>query len=339
MAAALLLSLVYLAISALEPRAPPQWLLVAGSVCLRVMLILVPPAARNAIALLNCTPVQVPSAGAAGLDGGTPSTSSSGRSGSSTTTVSVLASNPYFVCWTAGASHFAAGALAVSTLLCVVVATPLLAFVRLAFLKWRHRSASGGLGMHGLRSKHDLPEGPRIHSVAAAQAAPPLSHTAVEQLAISFTSNPLRDPSAARRAATHTSVARVKHNSEPDKPAPTSCPPLLSPFAGDYRPEAWYTRHCELGLTLLLASFQVRSKAHRSLCDFRHHPAFSRTLEFFSGPPASACNSDSAHRQGSSRLCAGAPPCRPRAVGAPLRRGAGVEEPREFNDLWRILHT
>lgn len=255
MAAALLLSLAYLAISALETRAPPQWLLVVGSVCLRVMLILFPPAARNAIALLNCTPVQVSSAGTASLDGGAPSSSSSGRAGSSTTTVSVLASNPYFVCWTAGGSQFAAGALAMSTLLCVVAAAPLLAFARLAFLKCSHRPASGGLGTQGLG--HESLEGLhlQVQSGAASQAAHP---HAVEELAISFTSNPLRDPSAARRAAARTGAVGAERKSEPKIAELPACPPLLSPFAGDYRPEAWYTRHCELALTLLLASFQVR---------------------------------------------------------------------------------
>jgi hypothetical protein len=36
-------------------------------------------------------------------------------------------------------------------------------------------------------------------------------------------------------------------------------PPLLAPFLSDYRPGAWYTRHADLALLLLLAALQVRS--------------------------------------------------------------------------------
>ena len=33
--------------------------------------------------------------------------------------------------------------------------------------------------------------------------------------------------------------------------------PLVAPFLSDYRPGAWYTRHADLALTLLLAALQV----------------------------------------------------------------------------------
>ena len=37
-----------------------------------------------------------------------------------------------------------------------------------------------------------------------------------------------------------------------------SLPQLLAPFLADYRAEAWYTRHADFALTLLLAALQVR---------------------------------------------------------------------------------
>ena len=56
--------------------------------------------------MLRCTPVDVSSTACASLDGCSSSIGSRG----STVAISVLASNPFFVCWTG--SHRAMGALA-----------------------------------------------------------------------------------------------------------------------------------------------------------------------------------------------------------------------------------
>ena len=126
MGAALGLSLIYLGVMRCGSKAPRR-LLVAGTVAGRVVLLLFPPAARDALALLNCTATTVSSAGCASLNG----CSSSGGSASSRgllVTVSVLALNNFYLCWAKGGAHAAAGGLAIATLIFVVAAFPTVSF-------------------------------------------------------------------------------------------------------------------------------------------------------------------------------------------------------------------
>lgn len=86
------------------------------------MLLLLPPAARNAIALLNCAPTILSPAGCASLNG---CSSNGGGSRGSTVSVSLLVSNPYYVCWATGGAHNAAGLIAVMVLVVVVASFPI----------------------------------------------------------------------------------------------------------------------------------------------------------------------------------------------------------------------
>lgn len=106
MAAVAAFSLLSLGILALGKWAPLR-LQTIGGVAVRAVLLLFPPAARNALALLNCAQATVPLSGCASLNGC--SSGGGGGSGcrSSTVPVNLLASNPYYVCWATGGAHTA----------------------------------------------------------------------------------------------------------------------------------------------------------------------------------------------------------------------------------------
>ena len=106
----------------------------AGGIATRAVLLLSPPAVRDALTLLRCAPVDVSSTSCASLDG---CSSSIGARGS-TVTIGVLASNPYYVCWAPGASHIAAGGAAVATIVVVAIIFPLVTFL----LLWRRAGCS-----------------------------------------------------------------------------------------------------------------------------------------------------------------------------------------------------
>lgn len=222
MSSALALALLFLCVLllplGLRARGPLNF---AGGVAARAAILLSPPAARDALSLLNCASVALSPAGCSSLNGCSSSSSTGSRS---SITVRVLASNPFFVCWAPGASHAAAGGVAVAAVAVVVLAFPLVSFSALFFFaKWREMQGdiaggSGGIGQPG---------------GASAIVVNPLRRQQQEA------TPPMSGIKAARSAA----------------PAPT--PPLYAPFLSDYRAGAWYTRHADLALTLLLAALQV----------------------------------------------------------------------------------
>lgn len=228
MAAAVSLALLSLAVLALGARAS-RLLQNAGGVAARAVLLLLPPAARNALSLLNCAPTIVPSAGCASLNG---CSAGHARGRGSTVSVSLLASNSYYVCWAAGGAHAAAGALAAATLVVVVAGFSLVTL----WAVWRWARLSH------VRNSH---AGDRIGGDKSEAA-----------IAVS---NPMRElgetPLQTRGASAGDTSA---------------CLPLLAPFLSDYRPCAWYTRHADLALTLLLAALQVRKRGSYCFSNATH---------------------------------------------------------------------
>lgn len=101
---------------------PPSALAPIGSAALSMLLLLVAPAVRDALALLYCTPVVVSASDAAVLDGG-PAAPPPG-SPPALITLSVLANDPEYVCWAIGGSHLPAGAVAALTLFTAGAALP-----------------------------------------------------------------------------------------------------------------------------------------------------------------------------------------------------------------------
>lgn len=223
MAAAVALSMISLFVLALGSRASGL-LQSAGGVAARVVLLIFPPASRNALALFNCAPAAVSPSGCASLNG------CSGGAKGSTVPVRILASNPYYVCWSTGGAHSVAGGLAAATLVCVVSSFSIASLCAV----WRWAS---------IRTRLPLAN----HSISREKG------NASNEAAIAV-DNPMRllggpgtaDSSAVVQDNTAVSVGE------------TAMPPLLTPFLSDYRPDAWYTRHADLALTLLLAALQVR---------------------------------------------------------------------------------
>lgn len=104
------------------PSSPPFALALVGSAALSTLLLLVAPAVRDALALLDCTRIVVSASDAAVLDGG-PAAPPPG-SPPALVTLSVLASDPEYVCWAVGGSHLPAGAVAALTLFAAGAALP-----------------------------------------------------------------------------------------------------------------------------------------------------------------------------------------------------------------------
>lgn len=237
LSAALGLALVYLGIMLTGSRAPAR-LLTAGALIVRALLLLFSPASRDALALLYCTAIEVTSVGAASLDGGPvpaapTSTTWRSRGIGSITSVRVLFSDPYYVCWSAGGPHLSAGALAVATLFVSVLVVPC---VTLAAL---------------------FPErGSRLQ----------LSSAAVTKVSHTCGSIVSADADAAARDVTSTFAENPMMRGRVG-PASVASPlaagvgeakwALLVPFISDYRAGAWYTRHVDLSLALLLSTLEA----------------------------------------------------------------------------------
>lgn len=75
----------------------------AGRLSLTAALIALAPAATDATALIYCIPTELSGSSVSVLDGGATAAASIGPKG--TGAVSLLASNPFFVCWADGGAH------------------------------------------------------------------------------------------------------------------------------------------------------------------------------------------------------------------------------------------
>ena len=232
MGAALGLAVLYIAVLALGSRAN-RGIKVAGTLALRALLLLFPPAARDALTLLNCNAASVSLDGCSSLNG---CVSGSGLGRSRNVAVNVLASNPFYVCWAPGAAHFAAGALSAAALICVVVAFPVASF----YAVWQQS---------------------RQHETRRKAGSIPLDTNdrggVDSDRASTVVINPMRRENMSSAEGSET-IQATAHRAGPSGNDPQQLPPLLAPFLADFRPEAWYTRHADLALTLLLAALQVR---------------------------------------------------------------------------------
>lgn len=252
----------------------PRLLVVAGSVALRALLLLYPPVSHDAIALLHCVPVTLSAAAASTLNGGPAFDSGTAGSAGSTVRVSVLADNPYYVCWAKGGLQSPAGALAIITLAFVVVGLPLgclLALLRdpaerraRCSVCWRDfcgRRDNDGATAPSRRLRRQLSS--RLPSfrkrpllaVGWSSAQPQIlrvnaAPTATREgggSALATTNNPMQVSSRRHSSASKLSSASLSEGLL-----------LLAAFLGDYRPEAWYTRFADVALAFLISTLQVR---------------------------------------------------------------------------------
>jgi hypothetical protein len=189
---------VYFFTSPNNPR--HKWARLVGRVALTAALALYPAATTGAISLVHCTTTTLSVRSLSTLDGGP--TMSNLANPSATASVTVLASDPYVMCWSPRGSQQPAGIVAVVTIAIYVILLPVGCLVGLL------RDKALRFSLHGV---------PRRCAVLFIRDLLPLS-SAVGGSA----SEPLPDP-------------------------------LLAPFLSDYRPEAWFTKHADLLLTLTLA--------------------------------------------------------------------------------------
>jgi hypothetical protein len=110
-----------------------------GRLMLTLCVILYPTVLQHVVDLLSCHIIKTPADALATLDGGGGSSAaaeaSSDSRAASTADVSVLDSNPYFVCWAEGGSHKPAGDLAAATLVLYSIG-----FLPIVFI-WLRRDA------------------------------------------------------------------------------------------------------------------------------------------------------------------------------------------------------
>ena len=291
--AALVLALLYLSALVGATVVVHPLLQTVGMIALRALLLLFPPAARNALALLNCTLVTVSATGCCSLNGCHGSASGPGcairPSRGSSVAVSVLASNPYFVCWASGGAHSAAGGLSVVALVLVVGAFPLVSLW--AVWRWSvqpktHRAQLDSRATAGSRRFKDSADVPTV------------------------VINPMRQG----EMSADTSVGSEACEG----------PPLLSPFLLDFNADSWYTRHADLALTLILAALQVtRQWLSASVdCNFYHCPqcaGLCSNPHLWSRCHWQSCSNNHTHN-GSLCTC---------PLGAPLRHSPCLEGRRE----------
>ena len=244
MCAALGLSIFYLGALGLAhlsnaQRRLPGPIAAAAGVALRVILLLYPPAARDSLSLLNCSPASVSAMGAASLDGGPNAGVQAATSSRAVYTLSILAANPYCVCWARGGSHLPAGALAVASIFVVVVAVPL---ATLAALVWGEGGEERRLACRRLSSR--------------------FMRGAVESGGErSLTLNPLRLADSRKNQGAMQPPNRLFSADDTSGMTSSSDGPTLLPLLSDYRQVAWYTRHADMALALLIAALQVRAKS------------------------------------------------------------------------------
>ena len=135
--------------------------LVGGQCALLGAFLLYASTTSTAISLVHCSVVSVAASAAASFDGGAAvaaaaaaSASGTRASSSAVVSLSVLVSQPSFVCWAAGGSHRPAGVLAAVTLAWYVVGMPALTLWWLVWDPWvraRRSAAAAALAAKGQR--------------------------------------------------------------------------------------------------------------------------------------------------------------------------------------------
>jgi hypothetical protein len=202
---------------------------IAGYV-LTAAVLLLPMAAEASIGLMSCVSVELTAGALAPLDGG--AALAAKLSAKQVTIVSLLASDPFFVCWAPGGSHAPAGYLSVATFIVYVALLPIAVFVSV----WRDP---------GTRAQ-----------VAAARAAELVAREkAIVRKSSRVVPAPERSSSPALASPTSPSPMLV-----PPGPADAfESDPALGPFlsSSGYAPQAFYMRHVDLAAVLSLTVLQV----------------------------------------------------------------------------------
>lgn len=199
-----------------------------GQASLTWAIALYPAAALTSTRLLSCNKVEVSQIGAAGLDGG-PSLSSLDLRRTNVITVAVSAADPFYVCWVASGHHRVPGLLAAITVPVYVIGLPMLTLLWLWLDPWIRQQTRGTRCPKWPGQSQTSTKASDSNCVPVNGLNPMLSLDV-----------PTIDETKARRPS-----ELVKAD------------PLLSVFFYDYKPSAWYTKHLDLGLLLLLSLFRA----------------------------------------------------------------------------------
>ena len=193
------------------------------------MQVLYPSTTLTAARLLVCDSISLSALGASLLDGGP--TLAAAASPDELVRLSVSSSNPYFVCWSWSGHHAGVGSLAAIVLPLYVLGLPALTLWWLWRDPWvaaevmREKAASVG---------HAYTPGPRgIDDVSGKEGNAAASSLDLASPTVDF-------DTTVSPPATGSSPAVL-----PD--------PLLGVFFYDYKPTAWYTKHIDLVILLLLS--------------------------------------------------------------------------------------
>lgn len=202
-------------------------------------LILFPSAANTSIDLLNCRSVRLAASGIAALNGGAAALAVA-VSSRTPIDVSVLSSNPFFVCWSTDGSHRSAGIVASVTLVLFVAFMPSLT------LFWAWQALSPATSSRARMT-------PRWLDCVCRCA---------RHVALPLTSHSSRLGHQEESDVAHSNRSPITKSCEGYKAGPRVLRPddsatvsnsLLVALLGDYRAAAWPTRFADLALLLILA--------------------------------------------------------------------------------------
>lgn len=226
--------------------APASKLRVAGRVMLVLTLILYPATVRSSVSMLNCTPVIISTSAVAALDGGSGAPASTSRG--DTARLLVLSSNPAYLCWSRTGAHLPAGVLAAIAALVVGLGLPLAALVGLQSDAWLSSTVE-----QLKRGRADRLLAPQ--STSRSRCGCPLASSTEAASADNATLTVALSPLYLLK----TRAATAAHQKGTGAALPRACipDPILAPFLSDYTPTAWYTKHLDIALALLLALLEA----------------------------------------------------------------------------------
>jgi hypothetical protein len=263
-----------------------------GRLALTLAVVLFPTALQHVVDMLSCHSISTPADALATLDGGGGSSAADGASSSSgVVEVSVLASNPYFVCWSEGGAHKPAGDLAAATLVLYLISLFPIVFLWLRRDVWLTRALQRAEvarraqqpGAHPMptsttrtkaigRGTSASRQQPRVAGPRRAGALTVKSRLGALEAGLTTSTNPMflaqhkmgaagvSSKSGHYDAVPHTDVQRTQgvagdanKATETAPPAEPLPDPLLAPFLSDYRPGAWYAKFLDLTLLAILS--------------------------------------------------------------------------------------
>lgn len=225
------------------------WLRFLAQNVLVLAFVLYPSTVVTSSSLLNCKSVPLSEEGARALDGGGIPAAEAARANGGTVYLPVLTGNPFFVCW--AGNHFIMGVFAAVTLGIYATGMPLMTLWWLWRDPWVQHSAATYAAKEFSAREASRKSRP-------AQVGSHLRCTCRRRLL--STTGPHDFGS---KGDILLSAQNPLHRAAPSRRPPSKlvAPPALEDavlglFFYDYKPSAWWQRHTELALLLVLSLFR-----------------------------------------------------------------------------------